>query len=241
MMSSILVVARKELHSLFNSAVAYIVITLFLGILSLWFFSVHQFLARDVASLRGYFGLVPLLFVVLLPALTMRSWAEETRSGTQELLLTLPFSEAQLVAGKFLGALLLVALMLLLTLPVPLTVVPLGFFEIGEIAGQYAGTLLLATAGLAVGQFVSACSRNQISAFLLSALALLLFSLIHVVNAVVLLPRGMAGLVNHLSFSYHYQSFERGLIDTRGVAYYLLVTALFLYLNTKVLVLRKWR
>lgn len=240
-MGAILVVARKELHSLFNSAVAYIVIPLFLGLTSVWFFRVHQFLARDVASLRGYFGVVPVLFVVLLPALTMRSWAEENGSGTLELLLTMPFSEAQLVAGKFLGSLSLVLVMLLLTVPLPLTVLPLGSFETGEIVGQYAGTLLLAVAGLAVGQFVSVFTRNQISAFLLSALVLLLFSTVHVVNSIALLPRVPAGLLNHLSFFYHYQSFERGLIDTRGVTYYLLVAATFLYLNTKVLVLRKWR
>ena len=239
-MNPIAVIVRKELHSYFNSAVAYIVVTLFLALTSVWFFAVYRFAARDFASLRGYFAVMPFLFVVLLPAISMRSWAEEHTSGTAELLLTMPFSEPQLVVGKFLAALLLVIIMLALTVTVPLTVVPLGRFETGEIVGQYVGTLLLACVGISLGQFVSSLSRNQISAFLISALVLLLITLLHVVTAVAHLPRGAAAVINHLSLLHHYHAFERGLIDSRAVVYYLLLSVGFLYLNAKTLLLRKW-
>ncbi|TVQ37183.1 MAG: ABC transporter permease [Spirochaetaceae bacterium] len=239
-MKPVVIIARRELHSFFNSAVAYIAVTLFLGLTAVWFFAIYGFAARDFASLRGYFGLMPFLFIVLLPAITMRSWAEENKSGTAELLLTMPFSELQLVLGKFLGALVLVLIMLAFTLAVPLTVLPLARFEIGEIVGQYVGTVLLACAGLSLGQFVSSLSRNQISAFLISSLLLLLISVLHVVNAVSALPRVLALTVNHLSLLTHYESFARGLIDSRGVVHYALLTVAFLYLSARVLVIKKW-
>jgi ABC-2 type transport system permease protein len=239
-MNGILVLTKKEFLSLFRSPVAYVVMTLFLSLSSLWFFFVNQFLAQDVASLRSYFALMPLMCIVFLPAITMRSWAEETSSGTAELLLTMPFTEVQLVIGKFLAAFALVCVVMLLSVFVPLTVLPLGRFEIGQIFGQYTGTLLLASAGLAIGQFISVFSRNQISAFLFAAVGLTILTAIHVINSVVLLPRSMASLINHLSFLYHFANFERGVIDSRAVIYFLLITVLCLYLNAKVLVFRKW-
>ncbi|TVR02827.1 MAG: ABC transporter permease [Spirochaetaceae bacterium] len=236
-----LTLARKEFIAMFRTPVAYLVIALFLTVASLWFFGVHQFLGRNVASLRAYFAVVPLLFVVLLPALTMRSWAEERSSGTAELLLTLPFSELQLVAGKFLGGFALVCVMLIPTLLVPLSVAPLGRFDPGPIIGQYLGTVLLAAAGLAVGQCASAVSRNQISAFLSAAALLMVLTAFHVVNAVVPLPPTVAATVNQISFLYHFSGFERGVIDSRAVIYFLVVVGASLGWTTHVLAMRRWR
>ncbi len=240
-MKATLILARKEFIAMFRTPVAYLVIALFLAVASVWFFVVHQFLGRNIASLRAYFAMVPLLFVVLLPALTMRSWAEERTSGTAELLLTLPFSELQLVVGKFLGGLALVLVMLVPTLLVPLSVAPLGRFDPGPIIGQYLGTILLAAAGLAVGQCASVLSRNQISAFLSAAAMLLVLTVFHVVNAVVSLPPGVAAAVNQISFLYHFSGFERGVIDTRAVTYFLIVAAAALGWTTHVLTMRRWR
>lgn len=239
-MNGVLAVVRKELRTSFNSPIAYIAVVFFLAFTAVWLFYVQQFFARDVASLRGYFGIMPILFIGLLPALTMRSWAEESKLGTGELLLTLPLTETQLVLGKFVGALAVLLLALVLSLSVPLTVAPFGDFESGQIVGEYLGVVLLGAAGIAVGQFVSAISRNQISAFIVSAVVLLFMTLISQINAVVDLPSWLAGVFNYLSLDYHFQSFVKGVIDTRDLAYFVVVSALFLFLNVRVLVFRKW-
>jgi ABC-2 type transport system permease protein len=232
---------KKELKSYFNSPVAYIIVLAFLLFMSVWFFFIHRFTGQNIASFRGYFGIMPTVFIVLIPALTMRSWAEERKLGTAELLLTLPYTETRIAAAKFLGAFLLLCIMLLLTIPLPLTVMPLGNFEAGEIVGEYIGILFLGAAAVSLGQFVSALSTNQISAFIFGVLALLFFSLVHQVNIAADLPTPIAGFLRYLSLDYHFQSFRKGLIDSRDLVYFLLLTAVFQYLTIKVLVFKKWR
>ena len=231
----------RELKSYFNSPIAYIVVIFFLGFTATWLFYIQQFLARNVASLRSYFAIIPSVFVILTPAITMRLWAEENRTGAAELLLTLPYRTGELVLGKFFGAIGLLKVMLLLTIPIPISVSGLGDFEIGQIVGQYIGVLLLGSACLAIGQFVSSFTGNQISAFLISAVILLFLSLISQVNLVLDLPRPLAAVITYLSLNSHFRSFEIGLIDTRDVLFYVSTVVLFLYLNTKVLIFRKWR
>ena len=240
-MKQTMTLLRKELATYFNSPIAYIVVIFFLVFTSVWFFYIQQFVAQDVASLRNYFAIFPIVFIILLPAVTMRSWAEENKIGTVELLLTLPFREGQTVAGKFLGAFSLLVLTLVLTIPVPLTIAPLGDFEAGQIVGQYIGVLALGAAGLAIGLFVSSLSKNQITAFILSAVVLLFLTLINQVNFLMELPEWLGTVFNYLSLDYHFSSFEKGLIDTRDLVFYVALAAFFLYLNTKVLVFRKWR
>ncbi len=239
-MNRILPVVQKELKSAFNSPIAYIAVVFYLVIPSVWFFYIQRFVDADVATLRGYFDIIPIIFIILLPALTMRSWAEEKKLGTSELLLTLPFRIGELVAGKFIAAFTLLLIMVGLTIPLPLTVMPLGDFEAGQIIGQYLGVLLLGAAGIAVGLFVSAVSTNQISAFIFTAVFLLFITLINFVNMVAELPGWLADFLNYLSLNYHFESFRKGLFDSRDLAYFLLVTAGFLYFNTKVIVFRKW-
>lgn len=240
-MRRLLAVARRELGSYFNSPVAYIVIVFCLVFTSAWFFYGQQFFAQDAATLRGYFSLWPLIFVLLLPALTMRSFAEEYRQGTAEILLTLPCRERELVLGKFAAALALLLLLELLSLPVPLLVAPLGAFEPGQIAGQYVGVLLLGAAGLAAGLFVSALSANQISAFLLTAVFLLFITFIGQVPSLLLLPGWLSKILSWLSFEHHFDGFRKGLLDTRDVVYFLVLTAGFLVFTTRVLLLRRYR
>ena len=240
-MSNVFSILRKELRSYFNSPIAYIAVLFFLVFTSVWLFYIQQFFAQNVADLRSYFAIMPLVFIILLPAITMRIWAEENKLGTVELLLTLPIREGEVVLGKFLGAFFLLLIMIALTIPVPLTVVRTGHFEIGQIVGQYIGLVFLGAAGLAIGLFLSAVSTNQITAFILSIVVLLFLTLINRINAGADVSTGLSGFVNYLSLDYHFQSFIKGLIDTRDLVYYLIVTFVFLYLNTKVLIFRKWR
>ena len=240
-MRRVCAVARRELGAYFHSPVAYIVSVFFLVFTSAWFFYGGQFFARDTATLRGYFSLWPLVYVILLPALTMRGWAEEYRQGTAEVLLTLPFRERELVLGKFAAAFSLLGLLALLSLPVPLLVAPLGSFEPGQIACQYVGVLLLGAAGLASGQFMSALSANQISAFLLAVVFLLFFTLCGQVPALLVLPRWLAGALTWFSFDYHFDSFRKGLFDSRDAVYFLVLIVGFLVFTTRVLLLRRFR
>jgi ABC-2 type transport system permease protein len=240
MMKNILPILKKELKSYFNSPIAYILVVTFLVFSSIWVFFLQSFFAGNVASLRNFFSVIPIVFIILMPALTMRSWAEEKKLGTMEVLMTLPFRESTLVIGKFLAALCLLAIMIALTLPIPLLLSQFGDFDWGEILGQYIGVVLLGSAGISVGLFVSSLMANQISSFLISLFVLLVLTLVSQVNRVFAVPPWAAEAVNFISFGHHFSNFQRGLIDTRDLLYYGVVSALFLYLNTKTLVFRKW-
>ncbi len=240
MFTNILPVIRKELKSYFNSPIAYVVVVTFLIFSSIWVFYLQSFFAADVASLRDFFSVIPVVFMIVIPALTMRSWAEEKKLGTMEVLMTLPFRESTVVLGKFLAALVLLLIMAALTLPLPLLLSRFGDFDWGEILSQYIGVVVLGAAGIAVGLFISSLVTNQISSFLISLFVLLVLTLISRVNQIVTLPPWAAGIFNFVSLGYHFNNFQRGLIDTRDLFYYLVVAGLFLYLNIKTLVFQKW-
>ena len=240
-MHKVAAIARRELRAYFTTPVAYIVVVFFLVVTSAWFFFAQQFFAQDAATLRGYFSLWPVVFILLLPALTMRSWAEERRQGTAEILLTLPLRERELVAGKFVAAFALLLVLVVLTLPVALTVAPFGSFEPGQIAMEYLGVLLLGCAGIAAGQFVSALSANQISAFLFGVVFMLVITMIGQIPAVTVLPSWLASAFSWISFDFHFDSFSKGVLDTRDVLYFLVLGIAFLYATTRVLFLRRFR
>jgi len=234
-------IVRKELRSYFNSPIAYVVTVAFLAFAAVWFLYLNQFLFQNVASLRGYFSIVPVIYIVVIPALSMRIWAEERRLGTAEILFTLPYREWELVAGKFAASLALLVVIALLTIPLPLTLLPLGDFQKGQIVGEYLGMLLLGAAATAIGQFVSSLVLNQITAFIGGVVSLLFITLIGSVNAFTDLPAWLASTLNWISFRAHFESFDKGLLDSRDILYFLLVTALFLYLTTKSLARGRWR
>jgi len=240
MLNNILPVIRKELRSYFNSPTAYVVTVTFVLFCSIWVFYLQTFFAANTASLRSLFGIVPLTFIIIMPAITMRSWAEEKKMGTMEVLLTLPFRESTLVLGKFLAAALLLLIMVGLTLPLPLLLARFGDFDWGEVVGQYIGVLLLGCAGISVGLFVSSLATNQVSSFLVSLFVLLVFTLISQVNLVFSLPILLARVFSYLALGAHFNNFQKGLVDTRDLLFYVLVCALFLYLNVKTLVFKKW-
>ena len=230
--------ARKEIYSWLNSPALYGITVFFLLFVSIWFYYLQRFFAMDTATLRPFFSGFPFAFILVIPVLTMRAWAEEKKTGSAEILFTLPFTEWELVWGKFLSCLVLLAAMLVLTLPVPLTLLPLGYFDPGVIFAEYAGALLLGASAAALGLFLSAVSKNQAAAFLGSVAVLLVVILIG--NFALDLPPRIAAFVNFISLSFHFESFSCGLLDSRDIAFFLLTTGLFLFLNTQVLVFRKW-
>jgi ABC-2 type transport system permease protein len=234
-----LIIARRELRAAVNSPLAYIVAAAYLVFTSAWLFFMNQFFARNEASLRLYFGVIPTVFVFLVPALTMRSWAEERRMGTLEVLLTLPFREREVVLGKFIGAFGLLLLVVLLSLPLPLSLSAMGDFDWGQLAGQYLGVLMIGAAGVSLGLFVSSLSTNQVAAFILTGLALLCLTLAGQLPGIMSLPGWLASGLRFISFGAHFDSFDRGILDSRDLLYFALAAALFLYLNVRVLVGRK--
>ena len=239
-MKNVLAIARRELKSSFNSPVAYAVILGYLVFTGIYLYFIRGFYAAGQADLRDYFTIMPLVLAFLVPALTMRSWAEERRLGTYELLLTLPFTEAQLVVGKFLSSFVLAAIALLLTVPVPLTASLLGSFDAGVLVTQYLGVLLEAAAAVAIGEWISSLAKNQVSAFVGSVLALLALVLVDKVSSFLGLGGLAASVIDWISLAFHYDSFSRGVIDTRDLAYYLSAAVLFLYLSAWGLTRRKW-
>lgn len=240
MISGTLTIARREISAYFNSPVAYIFIVAFLTICGTLFFFFGNFFATGQATMRGYFSMMPLVLSVLAPALTMRLWAEERRQGTYELLLTMPFRDSELVVGKYLATITVIAIALGLSIPVPLMASLFGRFDTGTIITEYLGALLLASAIVAIGQAVSGASKNQISAFMATVLILLGLTLLPQVTVLLSLPAALTGFIHWLSLSYHFSSFGRGVMDTRDIAYFALLTIASLYATTRFLSSRRW-
>jgi ABC-2 type transport system permease protein len=236
-----LILARKELYSLSNSPAFYGIALFFVLFCSIWFYYIQRFFTMNLASFRPYFAAFPVAFILVIPMITMKSWAEERKLGSLELLLTMPFSEWDLVLGKFLSCLGVIAVLLVLTLPVPLSIMPLGYFDIGVIAGEYAGALLLGASASGLGLYLSCLSKNQAGAFLGSASVLLVVMLINQFTVSFDLPAPLAEFINFISLTFHFESFSKGIIDTRDLAFFVISTVLFLFLNTRVILFRKWR
>lgn len=234
-MGTSVAIARREMKTFFNSPIAYIVLGTFLLVAG-WLFFSTLFLAGQ-ASLRGFFALTPVLFVVFAPAITMRLLAEERKSGTLELLLTMPLADWQVVWGKFLAALGMVAVGLACTLPYAISVAALttknASFDWGPVAAGYLGLLLLASAFLSVGLWASALSRNQIVGFIIGLL--LSFAFYFVDKFAPLLPESLAEILQFFSVDYHFTNIARGVLDTRDLVFYLSVTAAGLLLTTRTL------
>jgi len=233
--------ARKELSQYLNAPAFYGAAVFFLLFTSIFLFYFNRYFSTDQATLRPYFSIFPIVYILVIPVITMKSWAEERKTGTIELLLTMPFTEWDLVLGKFFAALGVVCMILLSTLPLPLSLLLLGNFDAGTIFCEYLGAFLLGSSATALGLLLSCLSKNQAGAFLGSAVVLMAVMLVNMITFSFNLPHWFARFINFFSLAYHFESFTKGLIDTRDLAYFVLSTALFLYLNTKVILFRKWR
>jgi len=231
---------RKEIFSYINSPVSYGIALFFSLFTTVWFFYFYRFFALNTATLRPFFASFPIAFILIIPVITMKSWAEERKLGSIELLLTMPFSEWELVLGKFISAFAILAIILGLTLPIPLTLIPLGRFDIGVIIAEYFGTLLLGASSIALGLFLSSLAKNQGGAFLSSATILLIMTLLSQFTQTLNIPTWLIEGINFFSLAFHFESFAKGIIDTKDVAFFIITTVLFLFLNTRVLLFRKW-
>ena len=225
-MPRIYAIVHREFLGYFRSPIAYVFLVVFvlLGIGLPWF--LDNFLESDEAGLSFVFRYLPWINVVFVPAVGMRLWSEEKNSGTWELLLTLPFSTAEAVVGKFLAAWLFVGLGLALTFPFPITVAYLGQPDWGPIAGGYAVSFLMAGSVLAICSFVSSLTSNQVIAFVLGVLACLIlnFTGVSVFNSLLRdLPVGLADAIANFSFTTHFEAARQGLIRLGDVGFFLIV------------------
>lgn len=235
-MKQVLTIGGRQFRSYFNGPVAYIVICIVM--LTLGFFFWKTFFLFGRASGREMFRWLSLILVFALPALTMGLLAEEKRTGTIELLITMPVTEAQVVLGKFLGVFGLYAVLLALTIFYPLSVSTLGDLDWGPVIGGYIGLLLQGSAILALGLMASSWTNNQLIA-LFVALALSVFFWV-LDKFLPLLPTNAASVLQWLSFDQHFQSMARGVIDLRDVVYFFSMTVFALALAFRALESRRW-
>lgn len=239
-MRQILSVTRKELDSYFGSPMALIFLGAFLAVTLFTFFWVETFFARGIADIRPLFEWMPLLLIFLVAALTMRQWSEEQRAGTLEMLLTLPVKPWQLVAGKFLAVMALVAMALALTLPLTFTVALLGPLDWGPVIGGYLAALLLAAAYTAIGLFISSLTDNQIVALITTAILGGIFYMAGTPTLQEYVGSPWNSVMRGLGTGSRFESIQRGVIDLRDLLYYLSLAGIFLVLNTLSLDRKRW-
>ncbi|MEL6341786.1 MAG: ABC transporter permease subunit [Myxococcota bacterium] len=228
MMRNVLAIFSREFSSYFNSPLAYIIIPVFLGLVGGFSLYFQDVLSEGVASMRTVFFWSAIFFLLLIPAVTMRLFAEERRTGSIELLVTMPITEPEMVLGKYLAALGLMTVALGLTVTYPITLSSLGDLDWGPVMGGYLGLFLLGAAFTAIGTAASAMTRNQVVSFLIA----LVLCMIPFVSGFALsrVPGGLLPLVQYLSFDYHFNNLARGVIDSRNLLYYGSVIALFLHI-----------
>ena len=242
-MNAVAAVLKRELQSYFLTPVAYVFMVIFLVLASAFTFYLGNFYERGQADLASFFTWHPWLFLFLVPALSMRLWAEERKSGSIELLMTLPIEIWQAVLGKFLAAWAFTCLAIALTFPIWITVNYLGDPDNGVILAAYVGSFLMAGGFLAVGSCISATTKNQVVAFILSVTACVLLLLAGFPLVLELFsgwaPQALVDAIASLSFLTHFQSISRGVIDVRDIVYFVLLIAACLYANTIVLAVKK--
>ena len=238
-MNNITAIFKKEFRSYFNSPIAYIFITFFLA-LSAWFFFRGFFLVGQ-AVMRGFFSWVPWIFLLFIPAVTMKLWAEEKKIGTVEILMTLPIKDYEVVLGKYLASFCLLGVTILLSLSLPITVAYLGEPDGGPIFGGYVGLFLMGGAYLSIGMFASTITENQIVAFILGIV--MCFALLIIGEDIVLFnaPNWVVPIFSYLGLGAHFSSILRGVIDSRDLIYYFSVIGFFLYLSVLMVTVQKWR
>jgi ABC-2 type transport system permease protein len=239
-MRHILAIASKELRASFNSAVALLFLATFLTTALFAFFWVEKFFARNTADIRPLFEWLPILLIFLVAALTMRLWSDEQKTGTLEILLTLPVPIHRLVLGKFVAGLVLVTIALALTLGVPITVSSMGNLDWGPVWGGYLAALLLAAAYLSIGLCVSATTDNQIVALMLTAVLCALLYLPGTEGVANFFGVETGELLRLIGTGSRFESIARGVLDLRDLAYYASLVVLFLTLNVVLLKAKRW-
>ncbi|HEX3431512.1 MAG TPA: ABC transporter permease [Rhizomicrobium sp.] len=242
-MRELLAIFKREFAAYFATPLAYVFIVIFLFAMGAFTFYIGHFFENDSADLQVFFGFHPWLYLFLVPAISMRLWAEERRSGTMELLLTLPVPLAATVVGKYLAAWAFTGVALLLTFPIWITVNYLGHPDNGVILASYIGSFLMAGAYLAIGASVSASTNNQVIAFVVSVVVCFLFT---ISGAPLVLdffrawaPLVLVNAISSFSFLTHFTAISAGVIDLRDLIFFLSLIALFLAANVVIVDLKK--
>jgi ABC-2 type transport system permease protein len=241
-MRNTLIIAGRELAGYFATPVATVFIVIFLILQGALTFNLGEFFSRGQADLGAFFTFIPWVFLLLVPAITMRLWAEERRLGTIELLLTLPITQTQAVLGKFFAAWAFCAIALVLTFPFVITVNILGSPDNGVIASGYVGSLLVAGAFLAVGSAMSALTRNQVIAFVLGVAVCFVFAVASYPVVTDFLSRNtpvLADIARHVAVIDRFNDFTRGLISVRDLVFFATFIGFWLYLNAVLVDQRK--
>ena len=235
-MKKVIPIFRREIFAYFFSPMAYIVISVFL-LLTGWFFTSELFLADD-SSLRSVFSIIPFIFIFFAPAITMRLLSEERKSGTIELLVTMPITDLEIVLGKYFAGLGLLVVALLFTLPYALTILVLGKPDMGMLVTGYLGLILMGASYISVGVFASTISKNQVVSFIIAFMIIFILFLIN--KFLPVMPPYLVPLLQYLSIDYHFTNISRGVIDSRDLVYYLSLIVFMLSLAKLSLESRKW-
>ncbi len=242
-MKNSIAIFKRELSSYFATPVAYVFIVIFLIMSGALTFYLGNFYERGQADLISFFNFHPWLYLFLVPAISMRLWAEERKSGSIELLMTLPISVGQSVTGKYLAAWVFIGLALVLTFPIWITVNYLGDPDNGVIFAAYIGSFLMAGGFLAIGACISAMTKNQVIAFIITVVICFIFLLAG--SPLVLnffkawIPQSIVDAISSLSFLTHYISISKGVIDLRDVIYFFTLIGFWLYANALVVDMKK--
>jgi ABC-2 type transport system permease protein len=237
------VIFRRELAGYFSTPIAAVFIVIFLMLSGAFTFYLGNFFARGQADLIPFFDFHPWLYLVLIPALAMRLWAEERKGGTIELLLTLPVTMGEAVVGKFLAAWCFTGIALALTFPMWITVNVLGQPDNGVIVASYFGSLLMAGGFLAIGSCMSALTKNQVIAFIISVVVSLGFVLsgfplvLEFFSA--WFPQFVPDAISSFSFLTHFQSISKGVLDVRDIFFFLSLIAFWLFATATIIEMKK--
>lgn len=238
-MRNILIIAKRELGAYFGTPLAYVFAVIFVGLTGAFTFYFGNFFENGQANLAAFFLYHPWLYLILVPAIAMRLWAEERKSGTIELLMTLPVTTTEAIVGKFLAAWGFIGVALMLTFPMWITVNMLGDPDNGVILASYIGSFLMGGAFLAIGSAISALSKNQVIAFIVAAALCFLFVMsgVEIVQntAKLFLPDFLVQAISSLSFLTHFDKVARGVIDLPSLFFYLSMIAFFLFANVVII------
>ena len=237
-------IVKRELASYFSTPLAYVFIVIFLALIGSFTFYLGNFFVRGQADLNSFFAFHPWVYILLIPAVTMRLWAEERKSGTIELLMTLPLKTAQSVVGKFFAAWFFIFIALILTFPIWITVNYLGQPDNGVILAGYVGSFFMSGAYLSIGSCVSAFTKNQVIAFVVAATLCFIFTMSGVDIVLnffkVWAPEFLVNTISSMSFLTHFESITKGVIEIRDFLFYLSVIIFWLFLNIIVVEFKKF-
>ena len=242
-MRNIGIIARREIASYFATPVAYVFIVIFLALTGAFAFYVGGFFRREQADLEPFFSYHPWLYLMLIPAIAMRLWAEERKTGTIEILMTLPVSTAEAVLGKYLAAWAFAGIALSLTFPMWITVNVLGDPDNGVVLASYVGSFLMAGAFLAIGSCISALTKNQVIAFIVAATVCFLFTLSGLELVLNFFrawaPELLIRTIASMSFLTHFTAVTKGVIELRDVIFFASLIAFWLFANVIIVDIRK--